>query len=66
MLIAHNPTSAGIQKAIAASKHNAAKWIRDTVSGEYWYWPAEYANHSDMAEQLGIIEYTKGICIPKE
>lgn len=61
MLLACNPPPQGVRKIIAASKFQAAKWIKDAATGEIWYWPAEASTHADMARQLSIAEYSKGI-----
>lgn len=66
MLIAKNPPTEGIHRIIAASLHKAAKWLKDSDTGDVWYWPAEEANHSDVAKVFGVSKYTKGISIPTE
>jgi hypothetical protein len=66
MLISLNPPPEGIIRIIEASKYNAAKWLKDSETGELWYWPAEDFTHADIAKQFGITEYTKGIAIPTE
>ena len=64
--IACNPPIDKIKSLIHESKYKAAKWIKDVKTNETWYWSAENFNHSDIAEQLGISEYTKGISIQEE
>jgi hypothetical protein len=66
MLIGRNCKPDAINRIIGASKHKAAKWLKDTKTGEIWYWPAEEFKHADIANQFGITEYTKGIATPAE
>lgn len=65
MLLSCNPTPEAIRRIIEASKFKAAKWVKDSATGETWYWPAESGSHADIANQLSITEYTKGIAVPE-
>lgn len=63
MIIACNPPDWKIRSIIESSKHKAAKWLKDSATGDTWYWAAEEFNHADIAEQFGITDYTKGIAV---
>jgi hypothetical protein len=39
----------------------AAKWIKDTEDGHIYYWPDNWTTHAQMADQLQIKDYEKGI-----
>ena len=66
MILACNPTKEKIAQLCAASEHNAAKWLLDKETGDYWYWTAENSTHANMAQGLRITDYEKGIAIPSE
>lgn len=66
MLLALNPPDEGIKRIIAASKHNAAKWIKDSATQDIWYWPAEEAFHASVAKLVGVIDFEKGIAITEQ
>jgi len=61
MQLIKNPTPAAIKEIIAASEHKAAKWLKTIDGKNIWYWPAEQEQHANVAKQVGITEYTKGI-----
>ncbi len=60
-----NPSKEQITEIISASEQQAAKWIKDLQSDDYWYWPASWVTHSKMAETLGVQDYEKGIQVDK-
>lgn len=62
MLLGLNPPPERLREIIASSAHKAAKWIK-SQDGSTWYWPAELAQHADVAKLVGVTEYTKGIAI---
>ena len=61
--VAKNPTKAAIVELIKASEHTAAKWLKDSGTGDMYYWPAEKYQHAHVAEYFGIKDYTKGIAV---
>lgn len=63
MKVFKNPTKAEIKSVIAESAHTAAKWLKDSKTGDTYYWPAEQSQHAAVAEQYGIADYTKGIAV---
>lgn len=66
MLLAKNPTDAKIREITERSTEKAAKWLRDTATGDRYFWEAEHAFHRDVAGWLGIKEYTKGLAVTAE
>jgi hypothetical protein len=50
-----------VKEVIAASEHKAAKWLKTLDGKDVWYWPAELEQHANIAKQVGVTEYTKGI-----
>lgn len=66
MLLACNPPPEGIRQIISKSAHLAAKWIKDSATGEIWYWPAEESQHAAVAAFVGISDYSKGIAITEQ
>lgn len=66
MLLAKNPTDARIREIIDRSAEKAAKWLRDKATGDRYFWEAERAFHRDVAEWLGVSEYTKGLAVTAE
>ena len=66
MLMMCNPTKLGIQERCRQSSHNAAKWLKDSETGNTYYWPADEMRHAEFAEQMRITEYTSGIAVATE
>lgn len=66
MLLMRNPTNSGIIELCKKSSVNAAKWLKDTATGNMYYWPADQMRHAEFAEQLNITDYTSGISVPTE
>lgn len=58
-----NPTPDEIAEIINSSEHKAAKWIKDTSTGDVWYWPAEVRFHRDAAASVGVEDYEKGMAV---
>ena len=58
-----NPSNERIKEIIFSSNERAAKWLKDTKTGDMYFWQAEKAFHRNIAEQLGIKEYEKGIAV---
>jgi len=65
MLIYCNPGKKKLAKLFAASKYNAAKWVKDLDTGDTYYWPASDVQHKHMAKTLQIKRYTKGLAVPE-
>ena len=63
MILSHNPDSGEFAVIISRSEQKAAKWIKDTETGDVWAWPAEQAFHAKMAEILHVEKYDKGIAV---
>ena len=61
MLITQDPTEEKIQELIKLSEMKAAKWLKDTEDGHIYYWPDNWTTHAQMADQLQIKDYEKGI-----
>lgn len=61
--VAKNPTKTAIDELIKESEHTAAKWLKDSGTGDMYYWPAEKHQHAHVAAHFGIEEYTKGIAV---
>lgn len=61
MLITKNPTEEKIQWLISQSSEKMAYWLQDLDDGDIYYWPAGWTSHKQMAEQLKIKEFEKGI-----
>lgn len=53
-----------VKELCEMSAHNAAKWIKDSETGNVYYWPSDQATHAEMAESFKIKDYTKGIATP--
>ena len=58
-----NPSNNQILEIISSSCERAAKWLKDAQTGDMYFWQAEKAFHRNVAEQLGIKEYEKGIAV---
>jgi hypothetical protein len=39
----------------------AAKWLKDSVTGDMYYWPAEIYQHAQVASAMKVVDYTKGL-----
>jgi len=65
MLIYCDPGKKKLAKLFAASKYNAAKWIKDLDTGDTYYWPASDMPHKRMAKTLQVKRYKKGIAVPE-
>lgn len=59
--VSKNPTKAVIAGIIKASEHTAAKWLKDTATGDMYYWPAEKYQHAHVAAAFAVQDYSKGI-----
>lgn len=66
MLISKNPNNKKIAELCGLSKHNAAKWIKDNETGDIYYWPAGELQHVEMAKELHIETFEKGIATPSK
>lgn len=64
MVVSKNPNEDKIRELCGKSEHNAAKWIKDTETGDFYYWPASDLQHVQMAKQLHIETFEKGIATP--
>lgn len=62
MRLINNPTSEQVSTLIKESVHKAAKWIKDH-DGDIWAWPAEQAQHSVVANSIGVKIFDKGLFI---
>ena len=63
MLPSLNPDQQKINELIQKSEMKAAKWLKNLDSGDLWYWPADWTSHHDMAIELHIKNYEKGIVV---
>lgn len=63
MIPLRNPTNEEVRALIAQSEHKAAKWLKDTVTGDIYYWPAEVYQHAAVAAAMKIADYTKGLAV---
>lgn len=61
MLPIKNPTKEEIKEIIGQSEHKAAKWLKDTATGDMYYWPAEVYQHAAVAAAMKVADYTKGL-----
>lgn len=59
--VAKNPTKAATAEIIRSSGHTAAKWLKDTATGDMYYWPAEMYQHAHVAKAFQVLDYTKGL-----
>lgn len=55
-----NPTDAALKALIAEAPDNNVKWVKDSVTGDIYCWPAIYGYHQQVIEEQNIKEYTKG------
>ena len=58
-----NPDKEKISELINLSEQKAAKWLKDLDTGNLWYWPASWVTHANVAAELGIKDYEKGIVV---
>gem|GEM_PF-2937979 len=56
-----NPDNEKISELISLSEQKAVKWIKDLDTGDLWYWPASWATHANIAAELNIKDYDKGV-----
>lgn len=63
MIPVRNPSKDEIKALIAQSEHKAAKWLKDSATGDTYFWPAEIHQHAEVARALKIEDYTKGIAV---
>lgn len=63
MIPLRNPTNQEIKALINQSANKAAKWLKDTATGDIYYWPAEIYQHAAVATALKIEDYTKGLAV---
>lgn len=61
MNILQNPSQEKVAELIEQSEMKAAKWLKDLETGDLFYWPADWNEHSRIAETLQIKVYKKGI-----
>ena len=61
MLPIKNPTKDEIETIIGKSEHKAAKWLKDALTGDTYYWPAEIYQHAVVAAAMKVKTYDKGI-----
>ena len=54
MIPLRNPTNQEIKALINQSANKAAKWLKDTATGDIYYWPAEIYQHAAVATALKI------------
>jgi hypothetical protein len=66
MRIVANPSEDQIKALCEESPHYAAKWVRDTKTGDMYYAPAGDFQHAHMAAFLHLDEYEKGLAVPAE
>lgn len=59
--VVKNPTKATIAEIIRSSEHTAAKWLKDTTTGDMYYWSAEVYQHAAVAAAMKVADYTKGL-----
>jgi hypothetical protein len=60
MLIYSDPDDTKLAELFAASEYDAVHWIRDSDTGETYYWPASDLSHKRMAKVLSVDKYDKG------
>jgi len=58
-----NPDIVKINELISLSDQKAAKWIKELDTGNLWYWPASWVTHANIAAELNIKDYDKGIVV---
>lgn len=58
-----NPDRNKIQELINLSDQKAAKWLQDLNTGDFWYWPASWITHDNMAAELNVQDYDQGIMV---
>lgn len=63
MLFTKNPSDEKLEWLIDQSEHKTANWLRDLEGGDCYFWTAETTSHEEMAEELQIKNYEKGIAI---
>ena len=61
--ISINPTQEDIKEIISRSESKTAKWLRDSKTGDAYYWVAEKCTHAKVAGHAKVEEYTKGIAV---
>ena len=61
MRAVRNPSREVILLLINTSEEYAAKWIKDAVTGDLYFWRAEKFLHEDVAKALRCRDYTQGI-----
>ena len=61
MLITKNPSEEKIQFLIEQSKDKFANWLKDLEDGDFYYWPAGWTSHIQMAQKLQLTQFEKGI-----
>lgn len=59
--VTKNPTKTETAAIVRASEHTAAKWLKDSATGDMYYWPAEKYQHAHVAQFYQVLDYTKGI-----
>jgi hypothetical protein len=62
-LVFKNPTDTAIRQIIAMSEHRAAKWLKNKDTGDIYYWPAEEAQHAEIAKLMQVTNWEKGVAI---
>lgn len=63
MIPVRNPTKQEVKALIEQSEHKAAKWLKDSATGDTYYWPAEIYQHAAVAAAMKIEDYTKGLAV---
>lgn len=63
MIPLRNPTTQEVKALIDQSEHRAAKWLKDSATGDIYYWPAEIYQHAMVASAMKIKDYTKGLAV---
>lgn len=61
MRVTFNPNEEKIKEICALSSENAAKWIKNTDTGEMIFFPSDSAFHAEVAKAFHVKNYTKGI-----
>ena len=61
MLITKNPSDEKIKWLVEQSDVKFANWLQDLEDGDFYYWPAGWTSHTQMAQRLQISAFEKGV-----
>lgn len=61
MLISCNPDDAHIRDICRLSRNNAAVWIKNSETGDIYYFPEGHGTAQDVARAMKVTDFSTGV-----